>query len=198
MNHWTSEGQSPAELRLRALTRLSGRADAGSVSKAASAAFSVLHDLAASPATAADALAVLHELQVHQVELELQAEEMARSRAELELALLRQTELYDVAPVGLLVIDGNTALQEMNLTAAALLDGSRDALIGHRVCDLLTEPGARALRAMLASHLVGNSTQAGLLEFNSTGGRPRVLQAWVKSDPSGPRFLLGIAGLQDH
>jgi len=198
MSHGSSEGQSPAELRLRALARLSGSADAGFASKAASAAFGVLHGMAASPATAADALAVLHELQVHQVELELQAEELARTRAELELALRRQIELYDSAPVGLLVIDGSTALQDINLSAAALLERSRDELIGHRVCDLLTEQGARDLRAMLADILGGTSTRAGRLELNSTGGRPRAVQAWVKADPSGPRFLVGIAGLQDH
>jgi hypothetical protein len=52
--------------------------------KDATDAFRVLFELASSPDTAGDALALLHELQVHQVELDMQTEELMHSRAELE------------------------------------------------------------------------------------------------------------------
>ena len=51
-----------------------------------------------SPDTAADTLKLLHELQVHQVELDLQEEELRRSVAELESALFGSVQLYDFAP----------------------------------------------------------------------------------------------------
>jgi len=77
-----------AKLRLRAASRLPGAAGAKGAAGGATDALAVLHELASSPATAADALALLHELQVHQIELQLQDEELRRSRAELESALL--------------------------------------------------------------------------------------------------------------
>ncbi len=91
--------QSHADLRLSALKRLTGQAGSHETRLDASAAFGVLYELASSPSTAASALALLHELQVYQVELELQDEELRRSRAELEATLMRQVQIYDFAPV---------------------------------------------------------------------------------------------------
>ena len=73
----------------------------------ASEALRVLCRLALEQGTAPDALVLLHELQVHQVELDLQNEELVASRNALEGALLHQTYLFDHAPVGYLGIDAN-------------------------------------------------------------------------------------------
>jgi hypothetical protein len=48
---------------------------------------------------------LLHELEVHQVELEMQNAELQKTRDELEAALENYTDLYDFAPVGYLSID---------------------------------------------------------------------------------------------
>ena len=50
--------------------------------------------------SSADPQRLLHELQVHQVELEMQNAELQKTRDELELALEKYTDLYDFAPVG--------------------------------------------------------------------------------------------------
>ncbi len=92
-------------LRSRAVAHLKGseaRLDG-------SPALRVLYDLASSPSTAPDALALLHELQVHQVEVDLQDEELRRSRAEMESSLNRQVQLYDYAPVGCFTLDFNSS-----------------------------------------------------------------------------------------
>ncbi len=117
-----------ADLRLRALSRLNGGGRIGQ--KGASDALVVLFELASSPSTADDALALLHELQVHQVKLELQDEELRSSRAELETALGRQVELYDAAPVGSFSVDTKAVLYELNLTGARLLGFEREELLG--------------------------------------------------------------------
>jgi hypothetical protein len=90
----------------------------------------VLHALASSPQTATDALTLLHELQVHQVELDLQAQELHESRAELESTLRRQIELYDHQPVGCFTVDSRCILHELNLTGADMLGVARDAAFG--------------------------------------------------------------------
>ena len=184
-----------SELRRRALEKLPGRAGAEALRHGASAALGVLHDLASSPATAADALAVLHELQVHQVELELQAEELARSRAELEQAVQRQTQLYDAAPVGMLTIDERTTLHELNQTGAALLGGGLEDLLGRRLDSLLMPDSAEALRAMMAQTAAGLAAPSRPLRLRVADGMPPVLQAWVTADPAGARFLVGVAEL---
>ena len=70
----------------------------------------------------------MHELQVHQVELEMQNEELRRSRAEVEAGLERYTELYDFAPVGYLTLGLDGAIHQVNLTGASLLGvGARPA-----------------------------------------------------------------------
>ena len=129
MSNRTTEPRRQADLRVRAVSKLTGRSPEHA-HQSASAALGVLHELASSPATAADALALLHELQVHQVEVDLQAEELHASRAELETALHRQIQLYDFAPVGCFTVDPGGALLELNSTGAELLGSARDALLG--------------------------------------------------------------------
>ena len=56
-------------------------------------------------AGAEDALALVHELQVHQIELEMQNEELKRAKIESDVALTKYSNLYDFAPMGLFTID---------------------------------------------------------------------------------------------
>ncbi len=74
---------------------------------------------------------VLHELQVHQIELEMQNEELHRSHLELDAARARYFDLYDLAPVGYLTVDGQWLIREANLNAASLLGVARAQLV-HR------------------------------------------------------------------
>ena len=72
----------------------------------------------------------IHELTVHQIELEMQREELARSRIELEASLDRYTELYDFAPLGYLTIDQSSKILAANLTATNMLGVARSQLLG--------------------------------------------------------------------
>jgi PAS domain-containing protein len=76
-----------------------------------------------------DALALVHELQVHQIELEMQNEELRHSKLETENALMKYSDLYDFAPIGLFAFDARGLILEVNLAGAALLGTERRNLM---------------------------------------------------------------------
>jgi len=74
----------------------------------------------------------LEELRIHQIELEMQNEELQLAQMDLERSRARYFDLYNLAPVGYVTVDGDGAIVEMNVRAAALLATTRAALDGRK------------------------------------------------------------------
>jgi len=85
---------------------------------------------------------LVHELEVHQIELEMQNAELSRARDEMEKVLERYTDLYDFAPIGYFNLDREGVIRAMNLSGAVLLGIERSLLIGGRF-DQLVASGVR-------------------------------------------------------
>ncbi|WP_265942456.1 ATP-binding protein [Dechloromonas sp. A34] len=84
-----------------------------------------------------DLAVLVHELQVHQIELEIQNNELLESQAQLEAALARYTELYDFAPVGYFTFSRHGIIRQANLAGARLLGVDRIRLIGRHFADFI-------------------------------------------------------------
>lgn len=93
---------------------------------------------------------LVHELEVHQVELEMQNEELSRARNEVETALEKYTDLYDFAPVGYATLDHAGIIRGVNLTCATLLAAERSRLVGRRFEQFLAEEDRPVFRDFLA------------------------------------------------
>jgi PAS domain S-box-containing protein len=178
-----------ADLRSRALAHLTEPGAQPRVRTDASAALGVLYELASSPSTAPNALALLHGLQVHQVEVDLQDEELRRSRVELETALNRQVHLYDSAPVAYFTVDRNTVRSELNLPGASLLGFDREFLLGRSLDSFLTPDSVRMLHAML-ERVTKGAAEVADLQLRGQDGRTRRVHAAARRDPAGECFLI--------
>lgn len=81
------------------------------------------------PSVESDMKRLLHELQVHQIELEMQNEELRQAYQMAETALKKYTMLYDFAPMGYFTLDPSGAICDLNFTGAEMLGDRRFALI---------------------------------------------------------------------
>lgn len=161
---------------------------------------------AAPPAVADDALAdtlrLLHELQVHQVELQLQNDELLAAQRELSAALKRQTVLYDDAPVGYCTLAADGTILQANTLAGSLLNTPAAALPGQRLEQLLTPDGAAALRSLL----LRTTTWASAHTCEAmTGGdaadptqEPRMLQVEARHEPDSATTLLALIDVSER
>jgi len=82
-----------------------------------------------SPANDEKTQRIVHELEVHQIELEMQNETLRHAQAELELARDKYVELYDFAPIGYFSFDASGVIRETNLASAQLLKVERGLLV---------------------------------------------------------------------
>jgi PAS domain-containing protein len=81
------------------------------------------------PVAETDVKKLLHELQVHQIELEMQNEELREAYITAETALKKYTILYDFAPMGYFTLDSDGSICELNFTGSEMLGDKRFSLI---------------------------------------------------------------------
>jgi PAS domain S-box-containing protein len=82
---------------------------------------------------------MLHELRVHQIELEMQNEELRTAQAAIEAGRARYFDLYDLAPVGYCTLSEKGLILEANLTAAMLLNTARSGLVKQPISRFIFE-----------------------------------------------------------
>lgn len=98
---------------------------------------------------------MLHELRVHQIELEMQNEELRQTQVELDAARARYFDLFDLAPVGYCTVSESGLITEANFTAATLLNLSRSDLANKPISQWIAKADQdvyyRCRKALLAT-----------------------------------------------
>jgi PAS domain S-box-containing protein len=125
---------------------------------------------------------LVHELEVHQIELEMQNDELRRSQEELELSRNTYVELYDFAPVGYFTFDALGLICEVNLAGAQLLGIDRNLLLDRPFSSFIADEEGRKI---FGDHLLLTMQRQIMLrcEITLTGTDGEVSHVQLQSIP---------------
>ncbi|MES2950831.1 MAG: PAS domain-containing sensor histidine kinase [Pseudomonadota bacterium] len=115
---------------------------------------------------------MVHELQVHQVELEMQNDELRKTQLELDAERARYFDLYDLAPVGYCTVSEPGLILEANFTAAVLLDLVRSDLVNKPVNRLIAQTDQDIYYQCRKALMETGAAQACELQMLKQGGTP--------------------------
>jgi PAS domain-containing protein len=116
-----------------------------------------------------DAKKLLHELQVHQIELEMQNEELRQANETAEEALRRYTMLYDFAPMGYFILDGEAGIVDLNFTGAEILGDKRFSLINSNFKLFIAESSRPVFNRFFKKVYTGNAKESCELALGYNG-----------------------------
>ena len=184
-------------LRLDAERRLKeGSAPSARVAAAGTEALALLYRLASNPESASDALQLLHELQVNQVELDLQHEQIEANEYEVAHTLARYKEYYESAPIGYFVVDLDGRVIECNRAGTRLLGIEGDEVGGRAFVSLLAEPSRPALMRLLKALRDGGAEAGCEVHSGGRDGALRRLRIAAGLAPGGATFLVVLCEVE--
>ncbi len=142
---------------------------------------------------------VLHELRVHQIELEMQNEELRHAQEALDAARARYFELFDLAPVGYVTVSEAGMILESNLTAASLLGLPRGELVKRRIGSVVLPEDQDIYYLTRRALLEAGHPQTCALRLLKADGAP----IWVRmhaslaADGSGPILRISFSDISE-
>jgi PAS domain-containing protein len=107
-----------------------------------------------------EAQKLLHELQVHQIELEMQNEELKQAYIRAETALKNYTMLYDLSPMGYFTINSDGSIIELNFTGADMLGQRRFSLINSNFKLFVSENSLPVFNKFLSKVYASNAKES--------------------------------------
>jgi len=128
----------------------------------------------------ADPQRLLHELRIHQVELEMQNEELQQARGEADTACSRYADLYDLAPVGYVNLDRNGNIFLVNRAGADLLGADRTQLLGRRFVDFVAPEWRTRLNDLLGRATLSQTRETDELLLVTADLPPRRVHVHVE------------------
>jgi PAS domain-containing protein len=152
------------------------------------------------PLTAMETQRLIHELRVHQIELELQNQALLEMGAQLEQSLERYTDLYDFAPTGYFILTVDGTICEANRAGAILLDQERAHLIGRRFGLFVSTETRPGFNVFLDAALAGSSKVCCEVTLTLEGVPPRhlYLECVSRETDTGPQGRLTAINITER
>lgn len=141
---------------------------------------------------------LLHELQVHQIELEMQNAELHQARDNLEKMLEKYTDLYDFAPVGYFTIARDGVIHAVNLRGAALLGVERTPLTGRHFEQFVTFADRPVFTAFLSTVFESQVKMSCELALLKEDEGPLFVQIEAVADASRQECLAAILDISER
>jgi PAS domain S-box-containing protein len=160
-------------------------------------ALSFLHRLAVTPSNAEDALTLLHELQVHQVELDLQHEQIEANSQDLAEDLERYRAFYEFAPSGLIIVSHDGSIVEANFAGADLFDLKPFEMDGLFI-DILLSAESRPVLQELRKRLLNGSSREVCDVCSNTNNSSRLLRIVANIVPNSGSFIFAIVDISER
>jgi hypothetical protein len=155
-----------------------------------------LYKLANTSDGADDSLTLLHELQVHQVELDMQHEQIEANAREMAEYLNHYKASFDFAPVGYFIVSHEGRIIEANHAAAELFGIEIGEMQGCPVDSLLAVESLLSILGLLKR--LRNGSRREVCEARTVGAAPRGLLVLASAPASADFYLLACVDTSDH
>jgi len=163
MNIHPSGDKSPNDLRMQAEIRLSQRISERVIRES-------------------DPLKLIHELEVHQIELEIQNEELQLARETSEILLNKYSDIYDNAPTGYLTLDSNGKILQLNRKAIHDLGSDKTKILGRPFQSFLVDSDFAMFNLFLANTMKDKGVHDCEVTLQVKGLGPQIVE--IKGSPS--------------
>lgn len=134
-------------------------------------------DVAPEETAAMPAELLMHELLIHKVQLELQGEELRQAYVALKDARDRYLNIYELAPLGYITVNGEGMVSEANRMGAAMLGMDRSKLIGCRFSQLVASHDRERWHRIFLSMKEHVGTVKKTCDLEMTGADKSIFQA---------------------
>ena|GEM_PF-1334333 len=150
------------------------------------------------PSSEADVRRLQHDLEVHQIELEMQNDELRRAQGEIATGLEQYTELYDFAPNGYFSLNATGIIQLVNLTGAAMVGVARGRLLGKVFERLLTASDQKVFRDFLKRAFVAETAVHCEVSLTRADQSLRFFRLEAKRAPSLGNILVAMTDISER
>lgn len=198
MSSTPNKSQEQVDLRQQAERLLSeGGAPTTGFGALAPDALHLLYRMASNADSASDALKLLHELQAHQVELDMQQAQSEANEAAMEQELQRYRALFDHAPIAYFVLDASGRILEANRPALAMMNFSSEAIEGKALQDYCVTEDRGQLAELLTRIKSEQSAPPVDMRLQCGTGSEQYVRVLSAVGDGGEAILLALIALDD-
>ncbi|HET7526258.1 MAG TPA: PAS domain S-box protein [Burkholderiaceae bacterium] len=144
---------------------------------------------------------VVHELGVHQIELEMQNEELRATQAQLQASRDRYADLYELAPVAFVTLGVDGAIVELNRQAIELLQVNRASALRTRLQDYISGEDRAPYRSRMEQLARSEGPQSVEVRLGRNGAKPlwvAMHMTLLSSPVSGTQFRIGLLDIDER